>query len=162
MSKVHDLISHTPYTLTMPILTKKEVGQAGLGLMRRYIAPREKKDHSNERISAVDTKFAAEFTWANRTVSDEESFAIFRCALATGVNVWNGAGTKNVDLFRPGRIDGKTPVQKTVKALADMVAEGLIGAIQLTEVNAEIICQASAVGKIDMVQTEINLWARRV
>lgn len=46
--------------------------------------------------------------------------------------------------------------------MAEMVAEGLIGGIRLTEVNAEIICQASAVGKFDMVQTEINLWARRV
>lgn len=208
----------------MPILTKKEVGQTGLGLMRKYIAPREKRDHSNERISAVDTKFAAGFTWADRTVSDEESFAILRGALAAGVNVWNGAdfygtpennslhlmqryfsiypedadkvvlsikrgirdinpvtldsspaflrrqlekanwilgGTKKIDLFGSGRIDGKPPVQETVKALAEMVAEGLIGGIQLTEVNAEIIRQASAVGKIDMVETEINLWARQ-
>lgn len=42
-----------------------------------------------------------------------------------------------------------------------MVAEGLIGGIRLTEVNVEIIRQASAVGKVDMVETEINMWARQ-
>lgn len=96
----------------MPILTKKEVGQAGLGLMRRYIAPREKRDRSSERISAVDTKFAAGFTWTNRTVSDEESFAILRAALATGVNVRNGAGTKNVDFLARVELMGKPPFER--------------------------------------------------
>lgn len=53
----------------------------------------------------------------------------------------------------------RIPIPETVKALVEMVAEGLIGGIQLTEVNAETIRQASAVGKIDMVETEINMWA---
>ncbi|KAH7124584.1 putative aldo/keto reductase [Dactylonectria macrodidyma] len=72
------------------------------------------------------------------------------------------AGTKKIDLFGPGRIDKNVPVEKTVKALAEMVAEGQIGGIQLSEVNPETIRLASAVAKIDMVETEINMWAMQV
>ncbi|KAL3464620.1 NADP-dependent oxidoreductase domain-containing protein [Aspergillus heterothallicus] len=72
------------------------------------------------------------------------------------------AGTKKIDLFGPARVDPKVPIEETVAALAELVAQGKIGGIQLSEVRAETIRRASAITKIDMVEAEISLWATDV
>lgn len=72
------------------------------------------------------------------------------------------AGTKKIDVFGPGRIDPKTPVEETVRELGELVKEGKIGGIQLSEVRAETIRRAAAVARIDMVESEVSLWATDV
>jgi pyridoxine 4-dehydrogenase len=71
-------------------------------------------------------------------------------------------GKKKIDLFGPGRVDPKVPVEETVKGLAELVQEGKIGGIQLTEVKAETIQRAAKVAKIDMLEAEVSLWSREI
>lgn len=68
-------------------------------------------------------------------------------------------GRKKIDLFGCARVDQNVPIEETVKALRDLVDEGKIGGIQLSEVKAETIQRAAKVTKIDMVEAEVSLWA---
>ncbi|TAQ87957.1 hypothetical protein B7494_g3711 [Chlorociboria aeruginascens] len=68
-------------------------------------------------------------------------------------------GKKKIDAFGPARIDPKVPVETTVAALGELVEEGKIGGIQLTEVRADTIRRASKVYKIDMIEAEVSLWS---
>ncbi|KKK21531.1 hypothetical protein P175DRAFT_0516180 [Aspergillus ochraceoroseus IBT 24754] len=72
------------------------------------------------------------------------------------------AGTKKIDLFGPARVDPDVPIEETVTTLKELVNEGRIGGIQLSEVNSETIMRAHAVARIDMVEAEISLWATDV
>ncbi|KAJ5610692.1 hypothetical protein N7510_007411 [Penicillium lagena] len=71
-------------------------------------------------------------------------------------------GKKKIDLFGCGRVDKNVPIEETVGALAELVREGKIGGIQLSEVSAATIRRAAKVAKIDMVEAEISLWATDV
>ena len=71
-------------------------------------------------------------------------------------------GAKTIDLFGPGRVDPNTPIEDTVATLKELVAEGKIRGIQLSEVSAETIKRANAVARVDMVEAEISLWATDV
>ena len=68
-------------------------------------------------------------------------------------------GKKSIDVFGCGRVDPQVPIETTVEALGQLVKEGKIGGIQLSEVRAETIRRAAKVHKIDMVEAEISLWA---
>ncbi|KAH8646965.1 NADP-dependent oxidoreductase domain-containing protein [Tricladium varicosporioides] len=72
------------------------------------------------------------------------------------------AGTKNIDIFGPARVDPNVPVEITVGALAELVKKGEINGIQLSEVSADTIRRAAKVAKIDMIEAEISLWSREV
>lgn len=71
-------------------------------------------------------------------------------------------GKKKIDIFGCGRVDKNVPIEETVGALSQLVKEGKIGGIQLSEVSSTTIRRASAVAKIDMVEAEISLWATDV
>ena len=68
-------------------------------------------------------------------------------------------GKKMIDIFGCGRVDPDVPIEDTVTTLAQLVEEGKIGGIQLSEVRAETIRRAAKVAKIDMVEAEVSLWA---
>ena len=67
-------------------------------------------------------------------------------------------GTKSIDVFECARKDPKVEIEVTVKALTDLVKEGLIGGIALSEVGPETIKRAAAVAPIAAVETEVSLW----
>ncbi len=69
-------------------------------------------------------------------------------------------GTDHVDLYYQHRIDPKTPIEETVGALAELVAEGKVRHIGLSEAAPETIRRAHAVHPIAAVQTEYSLWTR--
>ncbi|PYH91969.1 Aldo/keto reductase [Aspergillus ellipticus CBS 707.79] len=71
-------------------------------------------------------------------------------------------GKKNIDIFGCARVDPNVPIEESVRALAELKAEGKIGGIQLTEVSADSIRRAASVAKIDMVEAEVSLWATEV
>lgn len=71
-------------------------------------------------------------------------------------------GKKKIDIFGCGRVDKNVPIEETVGALAELVKEGKIGGIQLSEVNANSIRRAAKVANIDMVEAEVSLWATDV
>ncbi|MFJ8062651.1 aldo/keto reductase [Streptomyces sp. NPDC096142] len=69
-------------------------------------------------------------------------------------------GTDYVDLYYQHRIDPNVPIEETVGALAELVAQGKIRHIGLSEASAETIRRAHAVHPITAVQTEYSLWSR--
>ncbi|MDT7667999.1 MAG: hypothetical protein QOC74_782, partial [Pseudonocardiales bacterium] len=69
-------------------------------------------------------------------------------------------GTDHVDLYYQHRVDPNTPIEDTVGALAELVAEGKIRHIGLSEAGAETIRRAQAVHPITALQTEYSLWTR--
>jgi aryl-alcohol dehydrogenase-like predicted oxidoreductase len=69
-------------------------------------------------------------------------------------------GTDVIDLFYLHRYDKVTPIEESVGALADLVDEGKVRAVGLSETSAETILRAHAVHPIAAVQTEYSLWTR--
>jgi aryl-alcohol dehydrogenase-like predicted oxidoreductase len=69
-------------------------------------------------------------------------------------------GTDRIDLYYQHRVDPKTPIEDTVGALAELVAEGKVLHIGLSEAGPETIRRAHAVHPIAALQTEYSLWAR--
>lgn len=64
---------------------------------------------------------------------------------------------EKIDVFGCGRVDKNVPIEDTVGALAELVKEGKIGGIQLSEVSANTIRRAAKVAKI-MVEAETSSW----
>jgi aryl-alcohol dehydrogenase-like predicted oxidoreductase len=69
-------------------------------------------------------------------------------------------GTDHVDLYYQHRIDPSTPIEETVGALAELVKEGKILHIGLSEAAPETIRRAHAVHPIAAVQMEYSIWTR--
>ena len=68
--------------------------------------------------------------------------------------------TDHVDLFYLHRWDRKVPIEDSVGALAELVREGKVREIGLSEVSAATLRRAHAVHPIAAVQTEYSLWTR--
>jgi aryl-alcohol dehydrogenase-like predicted oxidoreductase len=71
-------------------------------------------------------------------------------------------GTDHVDLYYQHRIDPDTPIEETVGALAELVREGKVRHIGLSEAAPETIRRAHAVHPIAAVQSEYSLFTRDV
>ena len=69
-------------------------------------------------------------------------------------------GTDYVDLYYPHRVDSTVPIEETVGAMAELVREGKVRHIGLSEAAPETIRRADAVHPITAVQTEYSLWSR--
>lgn len=69
-------------------------------------------------------------------------------------------GVETIDLYYLHRKDPDTPIEETVGAMADLVKEGKIRAIGLSEVNEETLRKAHAVHPIAALQSEYSLWTR--
>jgi aryl-alcohol dehydrogenase-like predicted oxidoreductase len=69
-------------------------------------------------------------------------------------------GTDHIDLYYQHRVDPRTPIEETVGVLAELVAEGKVGHLGLSEAGAETIRRAHAVHPITALQSEYSLWTR--
>jgi aryl-alcohol dehydrogenase-like predicted oxidoreductase len=69
-------------------------------------------------------------------------------------------GTDYIDLYYQHRVDPDTPIEDTVGALAELVAEGKIRHIGLSEAGAGTIRRAHAVHPVAALQSEYSLWTR--
>ena len=69
-------------------------------------------------------------------------------------------GTDHVDLYYQHRVDPNTPIEDTVGALAELVAEGKVRHIGLSEAGPDTIRRAHAVHPVTALQSEYSLWTR--
>jgi len=69
-------------------------------------------------------------------------------------------GTDYIDLYYQHRVDPDTPIEDTVGALAELVAEGKIRHIGLSEAGGGTIRRAHAVHPVTALQSEYSLWTR--
>ena len=71
-------------------------------------------------------------------------------------------GTDHVDLWYLHRVDFNRDIEETVDAMADMVKEGKVRHIGLSEAKPETLRRAHAVHPVTALQTESSLWTRDV
>jgi aryl-alcohol dehydrogenase-like predicted oxidoreductase len=69
-------------------------------------------------------------------------------------------GTDHVDLYYQHRVDPNTPIEDTVGALAELVAEGKVRYIGLSEAGPDTIRRAHGVHPVTALQSEYSLWTR--
>ncbi|MEV0775174.1 aldo/keto reductase [Streptomyces sp. NPDC050428] len=71
-------------------------------------------------------------------------------------------GTDHIDLYYQHRVDPNTPIEETAGALAELVAEGKVRHIGLSEAGPATIRRAHTVHPIAALQTEYSLWTRDI
>ena len=69
-------------------------------------------------------------------------------------------GVETIDLLYQHRVDPSVPIEDTVVAMADLVKEGKVRALGLSEASAKTIRRAHAVHPIAAIQSEYSLWSR--
>jgi aryl-alcohol dehydrogenase-like predicted oxidoreductase len=69
-------------------------------------------------------------------------------------------GVETIDLLYQHRVDPETPIEETVGAMAELVAEGKVRHLGLSEAAPETIRRAHSVHPISALQTEYSLWSR--
>jgi len=69
-------------------------------------------------------------------------------------------GTDYVDLYYQHRVDPNVPIEETVGAMAELVQDGKVLHLGLSEAAPDTIRRAHAVHPITAVQTEYSLWSR--
>jgi aryl-alcohol dehydrogenase-like predicted oxidoreductase len=71
-------------------------------------------------------------------------------------------GVDHIDLYYQHRVDPKTPIEETVGAMGELVEEGKVRFIGLSEAGPETIRRAHAVHPLTAVQSEYSLWSRDI
>jgi aryl-alcohol dehydrogenase-like predicted oxidoreductase len=69
-------------------------------------------------------------------------------------------GVETIDLYYQHRVDPKTPIEDTVRAMAELVKEGKVRYLGLSEASAATLRRASKVHPITALQSEYSLWTR--
>jgi aryl-alcohol dehydrogenase-like predicted oxidoreductase len=69
-------------------------------------------------------------------------------------------GVDHIDLYYQHRVDPDTPIEDTIGAMVDLVKEGKVRYIGMSEAAPETIRRAAKIHKITALQTEYSLWSR--
>ncbi|GAA3400485.1 aldo/keto reductase [Paenibacillus hodogayensis] len=114
------------------------------------------KERRNEVVLA--TKFAIGFDEAGqRQINGRPEYVKASCEASL-----KRLGVDHIDLYYQHRVDPNTPIEETVGAMAELVREGKVRYIGLSEAPAETIRRAHAVHPVTALQTEYSLWDRDV
>ncbi|MCT4587814.1 MAG: aldo/keto reductase [Carboxylicivirga sp.] len=70
--------------------------------------------------------------------------------------------TDYIDLYYQHRLDFATPIEETMEAMSELVKEGKVKYLGLSEVSADTIKRAHAIHPLSAVQTEYSLFERNV
>ena len=71
-------------------------------------------------------------------------------------------GVETIDLFYQHRVDKAVPIEETVGAMAELVAEGKVRYLGLSEASGDTMRRANAVHPISALQSEYSLWERNI
>jgi aryl-alcohol dehydrogenase-like predicted oxidoreductase len=69
-------------------------------------------------------------------------------------------GVETIDLYYQHRVDPKTPIEETVGAMAELVKQGKVRYLGLSEASPQTLRRAVKVHPIAALQTEYSLWSR--
>ncbi|MFZ0599537.1 MAG: aldo/keto reductase [Flavobacterium sp.] len=114
----------------------------------------------NRNAYSIATKFGYEIddneqlTWKFNGKKDYVKKAVERSL--------KNLGTDYIDLYYLHRLDPNTPIEETVTAMAELVQEGKVGYIGLSEVSSQTIRKAHAIHPLTAIQTEYSLFERSV
>ncbi|MGE5611232.1 MAG: aldo/keto reductase [Bacillota bacterium] len=82
-----------------------------------------------------------------------------RCACGDSLD---RLGVDTIDLYYLHRVDPEVPIEETVGAMAELVRDGWVRYIGLSEASAETLRRAQVVHPLAALQTEYSLWTRDV
>jgi aryl-alcohol dehydrogenase-like predicted oxidoreductase len=105
----------------------------------------------------VATKFGIQRSADSQSRSINGSPAYVRSACDASLKRLN---IDAIDLYYQHRVDQQTPIEETVGALAQLVHDGKVRHLGLSEPSAATIRRAHKVHPITAVQTEYSLWSR--
>jgi aryl-alcohol dehydrogenase-like predicted oxidoreductase len=105
------------------------------------------------------TKFAWRFGPHGEQVALDSSPAQIRRSVEGSLR---RLGTDYIDLYYQHRLDPATPIEETVGALAELVRQGKVRYLGLSEVGPGTVRRAHAVHPLSVVQSEFSLWERGV
>jgi aryl-alcohol dehydrogenase-like predicted oxidoreductase len=105
----------------------------------------------------IATKFAWKFGPNNEQIRLDSSPENIKRSIEGSLR---RLGTSYIDLYYQHRLDTSTPIEETVRALADLVKEGKVRYIGLSEVGPGTIRRAHNVYPLTAVQSEYSLWTR--
>ena len=71
-------------------------------------------------------------------------------------------GSDHIDLYYQHRVDPDVPIEETVGAMAELVEQGKVRYLGLSEASADTVRRAHQVHPISALQTEYSLWTRDV
>lgn len=71
-------------------------------------------------------------------------------------------GVDHIDLYYQHRVDPDVPIEETIGAMSDLVSEGKVRYLGMSEASVQTIKKAYAVHPITALQTEYSLWSRDV
>ena len=114
------------------------------------------KDFPRERIF-ISVKFGALRNHDGRFVGYDSRPAAVRNFLSYSLQRLR---VDYIDLYYPSRVDPNVPIEDTVGTLGELVKEGKIRYVGLSEAAPETLRRASVVYPVAMLQTEYSLWTR--
>ena len=101
------------------------------------------------------TKFSIRFDGGNRSIDGRPEYVKSACEASL-----QRLGLDHIDLYYQHRVDRKVPIEDTVGAMSELVAEGKVRYLGLSEASARSIERAVAVHPIAALQSEWSLWTR--
>ena len=107
----------------------------------------------------IATKFAWKFGPNNEQIGLDSSPANIKRSIEGSLR---RLGTSYIDLYYQHRLDPNTPIEDTVSAMADLVKQGKVRYIGLSEVGPGTIRRAHKVHPLSAVQSEYSLWTQGV
>jgi aryl-alcohol dehydrogenase-like predicted oxidoreductase len=128
----------------------------GVGANERLLAPLLAR-RRHEVVLA--TKFGNVRTPEGRLLRVDGSPAYVRLACEASLQ---RLGVDHIDLYYQHRVDKTVPIEDTVGAMADLVRQGKVRHLGLSEASAATLRRAAAVHPIAALQTEYSLWTRDV
>ncbi len=91
----------------------------------------------------------------NRTINGKPEYLKAACDASL-----KRLGVDHIDLYYQHRVDKNTPIEDTIGAIADLIKEGKIRFIGMSEASTETIRRANKIHQITALQTEYSLWTR--
>jgi len=107
----------------------------------------------------IATKFAWKFGPNNEQIGLDSSPANIKRSIEGSLR---RLGTNYIDLYYQHRLDPNTPIEDTVGAMADLVKQGKVRYIGLSEAGPGTIRRAHKVHSLSAVQSEYSLWTQGV
>jgi aryl-alcohol dehydrogenase-like predicted oxidoreductase len=107
---------------------------------------------------AIATKFGFRYDENGMTGADSTPANVRRACEGSLLRL----GVETIDLLYQHRVDPNVPIEETVGAMGELVAEGKVRHLGLSEAGPETIRRAAATHPIHALQSEYSLWERTV
>ena len=71
-------------------------------------------------------------------------------------------GVETIDIYQPARLDPSVPIEDVIGAIADLIKEGKVRWLGMSEVNAEQLRKANSIHPVTALEIEYSLAKRQI